>query len=143
MKTIEEVRRQDEIAAQNAEIEKKRLSKELYEKFTKDSKIEAWPDNKEFAANPFIYEDKVIGIIGTFHSMLSRDEAIIELYSGFSNITVAIVTDVPTGIFTKRGTVIIAGTAKGKHEKGAPVLVYKNDHKCENDYCSELFYWKK
>lgn len=136
----EEKWRQERIAAENAENEKKRLSKQLYVKFTEDSKIEAWPDIKEFAVNPFIYEDKIIGITGTFHSMLSRDEAIVELY----NISAAIiVTDVPPGMFTQKGPVIIAGTAKGKHEKGAPVLVYKNVHKCENYSCSEMLYWKE
>lgn len=88
--------------------------------FISKNGVKAWPSLDNLAANPFVYEGKIVGIKVSFAKMQS---ATIGLFEGDGFFSVIMVSDIPKGLFTASVTrVIIAGKVLGNKKLVLPIL---------------------
>ena len=118
-------------------------SQKIFDSFVNKNDVEIWPSKEELHVNPFVYENKVVGIITTFTTMLSANQ-------GIFDDGVITVSDIPKGIFRKEVKVVLAGRVLGKEsikiplvgETLVPKLKFIDVYYCNDNSCSEMFYWK-
>ena len=132
--------------AQKRKLEEQRLAKQLKEElvyknsadFISKNKIESWLDLGPLAANPFVYEGKIIGVKVEFTEMLTATRA------NFNNEI--IISDIPKGMFTQKTATVIAGKVLGKEhiknrfggKTSLPHLQFKDVYFCKNWHCGDF-----
>jgi hypothetical protein len=127
--------------------QRKTASHERFEDFAKKNHIVDWPEPEEFQANPFVYENYNIGIVATFHSMITPTQGIF----GSDIAQMLLVSDIPKGLFVKKSKVVLVGSVVGKEQAKVPSagealvphLKFVDAHICKTDACDALFFWKK
>ncbi len=140
-----EIQKKQRAERERLEAERKRIeiknrqdeSQNLFDKFTKKSRIQDWPSIEELFSNPFIYEGNKIGIVAYFHTMRTASEAYF-----MRNGKRFIVSKIPNGLFRNKVKVLLAGRVLGKKE-ALPHLNFVNAHICEDNSCDEILFWSK
>jgi len=129
-----------------AEAKKRQASRALFDRFVKQYAIATWPNRQALAANPFVYQGKIVGLYASFERMLTADSA---LFSAGSSPL--LVTGIPTAAFTTPGAVLLAASVVGTKqvrlpivgEMSVPHLAYVGAHVCAAPACSELLAWEQ
>lgn len=106
--------------------------------FVKKNKVEIWPSIESLQVNPFVYENKVIGLKSRFTKMLTATEAIFD-----DNV---IVYGIPKGKFLEKTSVVIAGIVSGNKtiknpfggEVSFPNIKYKDVYFCNEWSCNDF-----
>ncbi len=134
------------VAAQQAAIEqRKKVSRDLFDKFVKQNKINEWPTVNDLFINPFVFEGKIVGIVLFLQTMITKNRGL--FVSGYGNKI--LVSDIPHGFFTKKARVLLAGRVLGKEpvkvkmigEVPIPHLEFVGAHFCSNRACDEILFW--
>ncbi len=142
----EEARRQAERLAeqraqqQKAEEERRKITNRR-DLFTKENGVKAWPSADALQANPFVHQGKTVAILARFEEMSSATDGLFAIGSN-----PIVVSDIPSGAFTSRRWVILAGTVLGKREVQLPLLgkvavphlKYVNVLPCSDEKCDGL-----
>lgn len=117
LKKQRDIRRR-EMEALRAKKEKERKeAHERYVEFVKRSKITDWPSMETLSVNPFIYENKVVGIVSGFEMMISATEGLFE-----GDDEPFVVSKIPRGLLKSKGNVVLAARVLGKKETKLPLL---------------------
>jgi uncharacterized protein len=113
--------------------------------------IQQWANRSNIAANPFVFKDKVVGIVAMFGRMISENEAVfgnIDCASGYAGYCGDAVTlsNVPPTAFTGKENLVIAIKVLGTRTISAPNgntivpdLKYLGSFKCQFNDCSDFF----
>lgn len=119
-------------------------SRKLYDVFVKKNSIELWPSLDKLVANPYIYKDKVIGIVAHFTEMLSETDGLFDQKG-----TTFIVSGIPMNKFTESTNVLLAAIVIGKkgiatpfgRSAGVPHLKFVDAYICKDQNCVDMLFW--
>lgn len=153
-KSYEEVKKKNEEETRRNEEKKRTVEEEnrkleiskQYDSFMSKYGIQEWPAPETVSTNPFIFEGKIVAIVADFEEMLSATQGIF-LIGHFIDArdTPIIVSSIPKGILSKKGTVVLAGRGLGKTVLEGPLGAMKIPHVefvgihfCSNLRCSEI-----
>jgi hypothetical protein len=113
------------------------MSKRIFDEFNSRSQIVAWPSDNDFIANPFFYKGQIVGLVGSFASMLTENSAEIRM-SGLRSVYV---TNVPSSKFQRSGDwVLFAGRVVGRYES-VPHLAFVDVYLCAAQMCEDALFW--
>ncbi|HED15063.1 MAG TPA: hypothetical protein ENI62_15690 [Gammaproteobacteria bacterium] len=138
----EELKREQE-AKSRALAEKVQGSRRVFNEFTGRAQVVLWPNISDLRANPFVFRDKVIGIVTNFDTMIAENEAIFTVGGPIN------VVDIPTTRFQRAGaTVLLAANVAGLKQiemLGAkytvPSLEYLDAYLCKSNDCKDVLLW--
>jgi len=141
-------------AKQMAEDKEKQEAKKRLDEFVNKNKITHLLSIKALGATPFVYEGKIVAVIPVwtghewnspvFTQMLTSTQGI---FAGSGFMEAIVVSDIPKGLFTSAGTVvIIAGRVLGKTEIKNPLggtisvphLKFVGVHFCKYISCGDI-----
>ena len=138
------------LAAEQEKARRERERKETrrrYDEFAKKNGVQAWPNMSELSVNPFVYENRIIAFSSYFHEMLSATDGLFR--ESFSNFYV--VSNMPKGLLTSSGRVVVAGKVIGKTEVNLPLLgrtstvrlKFVDLYICRDRNCADILGWAK
>jgi hypothetical protein len=113
-------------------------SKQIYDEFSKQANVTDWPAADDLQANPFIYRGKIIGLAGTFQSMLTENVA--DFAFGRNH---AYVSGIPLAKFQHGGTNILLAAKMIGRQDSFPYLEFKDAYFCKTSDCEDALFWKK
>ena len=134
------------VAREKEQQDKKRQeAKKTLDEFVSKNKVTTWLSVSALGANPFVYEGKIVAVNGiVFAQMLTATQG---LFAGHGFMEGIVVSDIPKGLFTSEGTVvIIAGSVLGKTETKNPLggtisvphLKFVGVHFCKYISCGDI-----
>ena len=126
--------------------ENKAAALKAFEEFVKKNRVHEWPAAGSFSANPFVYDQKTVGIHCNFELMLSATEGLFKWRGTTINSTLFVVSGIPKGLFTAPGECVIAGKVTGRTEvplpllgiRSVPRLSFVGAYTCKRSNCADI-----